>query len=112
MGKMDTRVEILIGIAAVTVAVLFAYAIYRMRQRRRVHRVEMRVKEYLCGRFGDLPASLHIDCSDDRLWPVLVDFANPRTGVRHRLQFHCPGAGSSLALLSDKEEKCPMVEGN
>jgi hypothetical protein len=101
---MDTRVEILIGMAAVTVAVLFAYAVYRRRQGRRVHRVEMRVKEYLSDRFGELPASLHIDCSDDRLWPVLVDFSSPRTGVRHRLQFHCPGKGSSLALLSEKEE--------
>ena len=36
--------------------------------------------------------------------PVLVDFSSPRTGARHRLRFDCPGAGSSLALLSEEVE--------
>jgi len=101
---MDRSVEVLIGTAAGPVAALVAYAIYRWRQRRRVRRVERWVKEYLSGRYGELPIPLHINCSDDRLWPVLVAFDSPHTGARHRLQFACPGAGSFLSLLSDKEE--------
>ena len=101
---MDRSVEVLIGLAVGSVAGLVVYAVYRWRQRRRVHRVETWVKEYLSGRYGELPNPLHINCSDDRLWPVLVAFASPRTGVQHRLQFNCPGAGSSLALLSEEEE--------
>jgi hypothetical protein len=81
---MDRSIEVLLGMAAVVViAGPVVYAIYRWQQRRRVHRVERWVKEYLSGRYGELPAALHIACSDDRLWPVLVDFTGPRTGVRH-----------------------------
>jgi hypothetical protein len=101
---MDRNVEILIGMAAAVIAGLVAYVIYRWLQRRRVHLVEVWVKEYLSNRYGELPASLRIACSDDRLWPVLVDFIGPRTGVRCRLQFTCDGAHSTFALLSDKEE--------
>src|SRR5689334_22747160 len=101
---MDRSVEISIGMAAAVIAGLLVYAIYRWLQRRRVNRVEGWVKEYLSDRYGELPVPLHIDCSDDRLWPVLVDFADPRTGVRHRLQFTCDGAHSTFALLSEKEE--------
>jgi hypothetical protein len=101
---MDGSVEVLIGIVAAVIAVLVAYFIYRWLQRRRVHRVEGWVKEYLSVRYGVLPAFLHIACSDDRLWPVLVDFIGPNTGIRRRLQFTCDGAYSTFALLSDKEE--------
>jgi hypothetical protein len=90
-GEMDRSIEVLIGMSAVVIAGLVAYAIYRWQQRKRVHRVERWVKEYLSARYGELPAALHIDCSDDRLWPVLVDFISPRTGVRHHLQFTCGG---------------------
>jgi hypothetical protein len=100
---MDRSVEVLIGMAAVVMAGPLVYAIYRWLQRRRVNRVEGWVKEYLSNRYGELPAPLHIDCSDDRLWPVLVDFTSPRTGVRHRLQFTCGGTYSTFALLSKKE---------
>jgi hypothetical protein len=100
---MDRSVEVLIGMAAVVIAGPLVYAIYRWLQRRRVNRVEGWVKEYLSDRYGELPAPLHIDCSDDRLWPVLVDFADPRTGVRHRLQFTCGGTHSTFALLSEEE---------
>jgi hypothetical protein len=101
---MDRSVEVLIGMAAMVIAGSAAYAVYRWQQRRRVHRIKGWVKEYLSNRYGELPASLRIDCSDDRLWPVLVDFIGPRTGVRHRLQFTCDGTHSTFALISDKEE--------
>ena len=101
---MDRSVEVLIGMAAAVIAGLTAYVIYRWLQRRRVNRVEGWVKEFLFDRYGELPAPLRIDCSDDRLWPVLVDFTSPRTGVRRRLQFTCGGTHSTFALLSEKEE--------
>jgi hypothetical protein len=100
---MDGSAAVLIGVAGSVVG-LVAYAVYRRRQRRRVRRVEKWVGEYLSGRYGGVPAPLHVNCSDDRLWPVLVDFVSPRTGARHRLRFDCPGAGSSLALLSEEVE--------
>lgn len=101
---MDRSVEVLIGMAAPVIAGLVVYVIYRWLQRRRVHRIEGWVEEYLSNRYGELPPSLRIACSDDRLWPVLVDFIGPRTGVRHRLQFTCDGTHSTFALLSSKEE--------
>lgn len=101
---MDKSVEILSGMAAAVIAGLVAYVIYGWLQRRRVHRIEGWVKEYLSAHYGELPASLRIACSDDRLWPVLVDFIGPRTGIRHRLRFACDGTHSTFALLSDKEE--------
>lgn len=101
---MDRSVEVLIGMAAAVIAGLVVYVIYRWLQRRRAHRIEGWVKEYLSNRYGELPPSLRIACSDDRLWPVLVDFIAPRTGVRHRLQFTCDETHSTFALLSYKEE--------
>jgi hypothetical protein len=101
---MDRSVEILIGMAAVVIVGLLAYAIYRWRQQRRVNRVEGWVKEYLSDRYGELTAPLRIDCSDDRLWPALVDFTSPRTVVRHRLNLTCDGTHATVALLSEKEE--------
>jgi len=101
---MDRSMQLLVGVAAGSVTSLLAYAIYRWRQRRRAHLVGKWVREYLCGQYGEVPVPLHVNCSDDRLWPVMVDFSSPRTGVRHRLQFACPGAGASFALLSDREE--------
>ncbi len=101
---MDGNNAILIGLVVGAVVGLLAYIVYRSRQRRRVYRVEKRVKEYLSGRYGKLPRPLRINCSDDLRWPVLVDFEGPGTGVRHRLQFACAGAGFSLSLLCDTEE--------
>lgn len=101
---MDSSVGVLIEMAVVVIAGLVAYAIYRWRQRRRVHRIEEWVKGYLSDRYGELPAALRIDCSDDWLWPVLVDFTGPCPGVRHRLQFSCGGTRSTFTLLSEKEE--------
>ena len=90
--------------AAVGIAGLIAFAIYRWRQRRRVHFVEGWVKKYLSERYGELPDPLRIDCSDDRLWPVLVAFKRPRDGTRHNLRFACHGSVSSYSLLSEKVE--------
>jgi hypothetical protein len=39
------------------------------------------------------------------LWPVLVAFDTPGTGIRHSLQFTCTGTISTFALLSEKEEE-------
>jgi hypothetical protein len=102
---METRVVALIGMAVLLFAALAAVALYRWRQRKRVHRVEGRVKDYLLGRYGGLPSRLNINCSDDPLWPVLVAFDNPRTGVRHRLQFDWREPAADLALLSEQEER-------
>jgi hypothetical protein len=100
---MGGSAAVCIGVAG-SVAGVVACAVYRLRQRRRARRVETCVREYLSGRYGEVPARLRVNCSDDRLWPVLVDFSSPGTGARHRLRFDCPGAGSSLALLSEQVE--------
>lgn len=103
---MENSAEVLIGMAALGLAATAAFAVYRWRQRNRVRRVEKWVKDYLCARYGELPNPLSINCSDDLLWPVLVAFDTPRTGIRHSMQFTCGRAHSSFALLSEKEEAC------
>jgi hypothetical protein len=91
-------------IALVAFTALTAFAFYKWWQRRRVRRVQSWVKEYLSVQYGELPDHLNINCSDDRLWPVLVAFENPRTGSRQSLQFTCAGPESSFSLLWDGEE--------
>ena len=73
-----------------------------------MRRVEKWVKEYLCVRYGQLPNPLSINCSDDQLWPVLVAFDTPRTGIRHSLQFTCGATHPTFVLLSEKEETHEM----
>jgi len=102
MEKID---QVLIGMAALGLAAVTVFIVYRLRQRRRASRVEEWVKDYLRFRYGELPNPLTIDCADDLRWPVLVAFDTPRTGVRHRLQFTCGRTHSSFALLSEKEDK-------
>lgn len=102
---MEKSIEVLIGMAALGLAATAAFAVYRWRQRNRVRRVEKWVKDYLCARYGELPNPLSINCSDDPLWPVLVAFDTPRTGIRHSMQFTCGGRDSTYALLSEKEEE-------
>jgi hypothetical protein len=102
---MDKNAEVLIGAAVLVLAALAAFASYRWRQRERVRRVEEWVKEFVVARCGDLPNHLNINCSDDRLWPVLVAYDEPRSGIRRSLQFGCGGAHSTFSLLSEKEEK-------
>jgi hypothetical protein len=101
---MDTSVGALVGMAAVAALCLTAGALYRWRQRRRARRAGEAVRAFLCARYGEVPHPLHINCSDDRLWPVLVDFSNPQTGIQHRLRFDCPGSGSAVALLQEEWE--------
>ncbi len=97
--------ELWIAMAALGLTAVAAFAVYRWLQRRRVRRVEEQVKDHLCDRYGELPTSLSINCSDDPLWPVLVAFDTPRTKTRHRMQFTGGGTHSTFALLSEKEEK-------
>jgi hypothetical protein len=101
---MEKSAELMIGLAVVGLLAVAAFVVYRWRQKKRVRQIEEWVKDYLCDRYGPLPNSLSINCSDDPLWPVLVRFDTPRTGLRHRLQFSCPGTRSSFALVSDREE--------
>jgi hypothetical protein len=100
---VDGSIGVCIGLAALAVIVT-AYALYRREQRRRARLVVGWVKDYLFKRYGRLPDRLSIDCSDDRLWPVLVSFDNPNAAARHRLQLACPGGSSTLSLLSEREE--------
>jgi hypothetical protein len=103
---MERSTAVLIGMATLGLVALAAFAVYRRRQRHRVRRVEGWVKDYLCARYGELPNRLSINCSDDPLWPVLVAFDAPRTGIRHSLQFTCGATHSTFALLAGKVEKC------
>jgi len=100
---MNSSVVAVIVMGAV--AAVGAFALYRWQQRQRVLRVGGWVRDYLSARYGELPNHLNINCSDDRLWPVLVGFDNPRTGARHRLQFACPGPNSTFALLSEQVDQ-------
>jgi hypothetical protein len=103
---MDGSVEVLRGVTVGLFVGLVVYATYRWQQRRRVRRVEQSVQGYLVGRYGELPSPVEINCSDDRRWPVLVNFTERGAGIRHRLQFDCPGSGAALSLRSDKQESC------
>ncbi len=104
---MQTGFEALIGMAALVAVALATFALYRWQQRRRVHRVEGWVRDYLYERYGKLPVGLHVDCSDDRRWPVLVNFDDPTDGGRRRLQFSCPGPHSAFSLL--REDGVPVI---
>jgi len=91
-------------IGMVALAGLAAFAVYRWRQRERVRRVERWVSDFLVTREGRLPDNLHINCTDDRGWPVLVSFDGSSGEARHHLQFYCGGPTSAFAFLSEKEE--------
>jgi len=101
---MPNALQVLVP-AVLVVTALAALALYRWRQHVRTRRVGLRVNEYLVARCGTLPTSLHVDCSNDPLWPVLVAFVDPRTGVRHRLRFDCCGPHSALSLISEKADE-------
>jgi hypothetical protein len=101
---MEQATVLLIAIAVSMFAGFVALAFYNWRQRKRVNLVQGWVRTYLFNRYGDLPHNLRLHCSADRLWPALVFFDDPRTGSRQRLRFACPGARSTLTLLSEAEE--------
>ena len=102
---MERSSVTLIAVAVLAVAALAALAYYRRRQKERARRVAEGVKDYLVARYGGLPNRLNINCSDDPLWPVLVDFDDAGTGPRHRLRFTCRGLQLTPVLLSEKEEE-------
>jgi hypothetical protein len=101
---MDQSVAMLVGITAAALAGLAAFTAYCWQQRSRVRRVKQWVTGYLHTRFGTPLNELSITCTNDRLWPVLARFDDPRTGTRHRLQFSCLGPDTAFALLSEKQE--------
>jgi hypothetical protein len=101
---MDRSVEVLIVMAGLSLVTLAAFACYSWQQRRRVRRVEKGVKDYLAVRYGKVPTPLSINCSNDPLWPVLVAFDDPQTGIAHRLQFGCWRWGSTVSLLAATQD--------
>jgi hypothetical protein len=91
--------------AGLAVLALAAFAGYRHRQRQRRQEVGRWVRGFLAARYGAVPEGLHVNCSDDALWPVLVYFTSPRTGSRHDMRFSCGGPASTFSLLAGGEEK-------
>jgi len=106
---MNQSTQLVIGLTGAAITALVAFAVYQWQQRARVRRVEAWVGGYLTDRYGAPLGDLTVHCSDDPLWPVLAAFADPRTGVRHRLQFACAGRPSTFALVSETAggEQCP-----
>ena len=70
-SEMEKHLPLFIMVAAAAVA-LAAFACYRWRQSRRVRGVNEWIGAYLRDRFGGPLDRVSINCSDDRLWPVLV----------------------------------------
>src|SRR4051794_16774442 len=88
------------GLAALGAAALAGFAAYRWRCRRRARKVRAWVEGYLAARHGgQLPRGLRVNCSDDDLWPVLVDYDEPGTGPRPRLRFYWPDPRPELSPL-------------
>ena len=86
------------------VALLAVFVVYQWVQQKRIHRVEQWVRDYLVKRDGELADDLHIDCTTDTRWPVLVSWTGRRDGSKHRLQFDCGGSTATFSLLSEKVE--------
>jgi hypothetical protein len=102
---MISNEQMLVGMAVLVISCVSAFPVFRWWEQRRVYRVESWVKEFLIGLYGELPSHLHINCSHDRLWPVLVNFNTPQTGLRHSMQFNCGGPRPAWLLLSEKDEQ-------
>jgi len=98
---MTTTTQLIGVIAGMVAGVLATFAIYRVTQRERVRRVHAWIKDYLfLNHQCDTPADLNINCSDDRLWPVIVRFVDSESGRRHCLQFMCSGSSDTFRLRS------------
>jgi hypothetical protein len=80
---------------------LIAFVAHHRRQSQRVHDAESAVNTFLLARYAKLPTDIRINCSHDWHWPVLVFFAHPVTGIRHRLQFSFATSPSSLLLIEE-----------
>ncbi|MFN0055843.1 MAG: hypothetical protein ACKV0T_27175 [Planctomycetales bacterium] len=89
----------------VLIAACVTFGAYRWSQIQRTTRIKGWIRDFLCGRYGMLPEPLVIHCTDDRRWPVLVQFDRPSPATRHRLQFMCGGLPSSLTLIAEIEER-------
>jgi hypothetical protein len=101
---MSSQSQLALGILGVLTAIL-AFGAYRWLQRRRVSRVNDWVTAFLLNRYGDVPKNLHIHCTNDQLWPVLVSFNGPPSGSHHRMQFRCSGAQSTFRLESENVDQ-------
>ena len=101
---MESSEQLLIGMAVLVPTCLAAFPVYRWWEQKCVRQIETWVKEFLLGRYGALPNHLYINCSHDRLWPVSVNFDEPVTGSRHRMQFSCAGHRPALLLVSERDE--------
>ncbi len=88
-------------VLVLAIATICGFFVYRWRQQQRVRDVNLKIKDYLRGRFGRVPDNLTINCSDDPLWPILVSFTTAPYDDKHRLQFMCAGPISTLALLTE-----------
>lgn len=101
---MEKLLAMALAVGAMAALALAAFAYYRWRCRQRAQGVEAWVGAYLRDRFGDSLGHVSVNCSDDTYWPVLVGFDDVRTGMRHRLRFHCPGSPSSMRLESEQSQ--------
>jgi hypothetical protein len=96
---MNRSAEMLVLMAVLAGVALVAWACYRWACRRRVRLVQGWVRDELAGqRGGRLPGNLTIDCSDDRIWPVLVSFDAPEGG-RTRARYSCSRGRDSLRQI-------------
>jgi hypothetical protein len=97
-----------LGLAGALLAALL-FALYRRGFHQRKRRIIGLVEGHLAAQHGQLPSPLHINCSDDDSWPMLVSYTHPRTGSRHRAQFACWGPPPGLFLLSEVIETRPTA---
>lgn len=98
-----SQLEFLFGALAI-VAALVGFAWYQWTRRRRKAQVAKRIDSYLQGRYDVLPSNLHINCTDDQLWPVLVTFdTGGLVGTLHLLQFSCSADPSTFRLHEEKQ---------
>lgn len=92
------QLQIFSGLALLAIVM---FAVYRWKQRRRVARVTAWIRSFLTARYGALPKNLYIDCTEDRIWPVLVTFDSQTGGKQHRFNFACSGDQSTYRLRSE-----------
>lgn len=98
----------LFGILAIGIVVFCAHL---WLERRRTARIDFWIKDFLASRNGELLQNLHINCTDDRLWPVLATFDLPLAGTRHLLHFTCAGPQSKFSLASERKEPLTRSAG-
>jgi hypothetical protein len=87
---MEKHWPLAVLLAAMAALALIGFAYYRWRRHRGIG---VWVDAYLRDRCGS-PDRVSVRCSDDAHWPVLVDFDDPQSGMRHRLQFLSTGPPS------------------